>query len=172
MPEQENVFRAYLQMAVFCEKMLREADGVISVIRIVDRFTVNGATPEMPPQVLQFMIIVSFKSGFMRGKQTIAIRPVSPSKEDLPAMEFPVLFEGDDDRGMALAFPVQWVPPEEGLYWWNVYLNQELVTSMPLRVIYQRMALPPHEANHSGGTALHVWILNLIYMCQLRQLLP
>ena len=45
MPEQENVFRSYLQMAVFCEKVLREADGVLSVIRIVDRFTVGGATP-------------------------------------------------------------------------------------------------------------------------------
>ena len=88
------------------------------------------------------MVIVSFKAGFMRGKQTVAIRPVSPTGVDLPAMEFPVLFEGDDDRGLALVFPVQWVPPEEGLFWWDVYLNQELVTRMPLRVIYQRTALP------------------------------
>lgn len=142
MAEQENVFRAYLQVAVFCEKVLHEADGVMSVIRIVDRFTVPGATPEMPPHVLQFMILVSFKSGFMRGKQVIAIRPKSPTGVDLPGMEFPVLFEGDDDRGLAMAFPIQWVPPEEGLYWWDVYLNQEMVTRMPLRVIYQRLGLP------------------------------
>ena len=32
MPEQENIFRAFLQMAVFCEKVLREADGVMSII--------------------------------------------------------------------------------------------------------------------------------------------
>jgi len=142
MPEQENVFRAYLQMALFCEKVLKEADNVLSVIRVVDRFTVPGVTPEMPPQPLTFMIVISFKSGFMRGKQVIAIRPKSPTGVDLPAMEFPVLFEGDDDRGLAMAFPIQWVPPEEGLYWWDVYLNQELVTRMPLRVVYQRMALP------------------------------
>ena len=142
MPEQENVFRAYLQMALFCEKVLKEADNVLSVIRIVDRFTVPGVTPEMPPQPLAFMIVISFKSGFMRGKQVIAIRPKSPTGDDLPAMEFPVLFEGDDDRGLAMAFPIQWVPPEEGLYWWDVYLNQELVTRMPLRVVYQRMVLP------------------------------
>ena len=37
-----------------------------------------------------------------------------------------------------MGFPVQWIPPEEGLYWWDVYLNQEMVTRMPLRVIYQR----------------------------------
>ena len=142
MPEQENVFRAYLQMAIFCEKVLREADGVLSIIRVVDRFTVPGSTPEMPPHVLSFMIVVLFKAGFMRGKQTIAIRPKSPTGLDLPAMELPVLFEGDDDRGIAMTFPIQWAPPEEGLYWWEVYLNQEMVTRMPLRVIYQRMALP------------------------------
>ncbi len=125
-------------MALFCEKVLREADGVMSVIRVIDRFTVHGTTPEMPPSVLPFTIVISFKSGFMRGKQVIAIRPKSPTGEDLPAMEFPVLFEGDDDRGVAMGFPVQWIPPEEGLYWWDVYLNQEMVTRMPLRVIYQR----------------------------------
>lgn len=142
MSEQENVFRAFLQMAVFCERVLREADGVMSIIRVIDRFTANGATPEMPPQVIPFMVVISFKAGFIRGKQTIAIRPKSPTGKDLPAMEFPVLFEGDDDREIALAFPVQWVPPEEGLFWWDVYLNQELVTRMPLRVLYRRMALP------------------------------
>ncbi len=143
MDEQENIFRAFLQMALFCEKVLREADGVMSMIRIVDRFTVNGATPEMPPQVLPFMIVISFQGrDSCEANKSIAIRPKSPTGVDLPAMEFPVLFEGDADRGMALAFPVQWVPPEEGLFWWDVYLNQELVTRMPLRVIYQRMALP------------------------------
>ena len=110
---QENVFRAYLQMAVFCEKVLREADGVLSVIRIVDRFTIPGSTAQMPPQVLQFTVAIVFKAGFMRGKQTISVKPISPTGSDLPGMDFPVLFEGDDDRGIALAFPVQWVPPED-----------------------------------------------------------
>jgi len=139
MPEQENVFRAFLQIAVFCEKVLREADGVFSLIRIIDRFNVIGATPEMQPSILRFFIVVSFKSGFMRGRQTIYLRPKSPTGQDLPAMEFPVLFEGDDDRGTALAFDVNWAVNEEGLFWWDVYLNEEVVTRMPLRVAYQRM---------------------------------
>jgi len=142
MSEQENVFRAYLQIAVFCEKVLREADGVFSLIRIIDRFNTVGATPEMSPQVLRFFLVVSFKSGFMRGKQTISLRPKSPTGQDLPAMEFPVLFEGDDDRGTAIAFELNWAVNEEGLFWWDLYLNQELVTRMPLRVAYQRMGPP------------------------------
>ena len=142
MSEQENIFRAYLQVAVFCEKVLREADGVLSIIRIVDRFNVVGATAEMGPQVLRFMIVISFKAGFMRGKQTIRIRPKSPTGAELPSMDFPVLFEGDDDRGTAIAFEVNWAANEEGLYWWDICLNEELITRMPLRVTYQRMGLP------------------------------
>src|SRR5438132_1043793 len=102
-PEQKQLYRAYLQMALFCEKILRETDNVLSVIRVIDRFNVGGAIPEMPPTVLTFTILISFKSGFLRGKQMIAIRPKGPDKQDLPQMNFPLLFEGDDDRGNALA---------------------------------------------------------------------
>jgi len=139
MPEsqQDNMFRPYLSIAVFCEKVLREPDGVMSLIRVVDRFMVAGATPEMEPQVLKFTLVVSFKSGFMRGKAIIAVRPKSPTGVDLPAMEFPVLFEGED-RGVALIGEINFPVSEEGLYWFEVYLMQELVTKMPLRVLYQR----------------------------------
>jgi len=87
------------------------------------------------------MLVISFKAGFVRGKNTISVRPTSPNGDALPAMEFPVLFEGDADRGTALAFELNWPVSEEGLFWWDVYLNQELVTRMPLRVAYQRMGL-------------------------------
>jgi hypothetical protein len=136
--EQKEIFRAHLAMAVFCEKVLREVDNVLSVIRIIDRFNVVGATPEMIPTVLQFTILVSFKSGFLRGKQLLAIRPKSPNKEDLPQMAFPILFEGDDDRGNALVAQINFVATQEGLYWFDVHLNDESVTRMPLRVAYQQ----------------------------------
>lgn len=34
----------YLNAALICEKMLREADGVLSPIRIIDRYTLNVVT--------------------------------------------------------------------------------------------------------------------------------
>lgn len=142
MPDQENIFRAFLHVATFCEKVLHEADGVNSVIRMIDRFNIQGTTEEMQPAALQFNIFISFKSGFLRGKHKVALRPKSPKGEDLPSMEIPVLFEGDDDRGPALQIPVTWVVQEEGLFWWDLYLNEELVTRMPLRVDYQRVQTP------------------------------
>ena len=137
--EQKNLYRSYLALAVFCEKVLRETDGVMSVIRIIDRFNVAGATPEMQPTVLQFTLLVSFKSGFLRGKQLLAVRPTSPDGNDLPQMAFPLLFEGDDERGTALIAQTNLVVDKEGLYWFDVHLNEELVTRMPLRVAYQQM---------------------------------
>jgi len=144
MTDQRNVFTAHLHIATFCEKVLREADGVLSLIRIFDRFNVTGEAAEMPPSTLKFMVVISFKSGFMRGKQKIWIRPKSPTGKELPSMEFPTLFEGDDDRGSAIAFEINWIVDEEGVYWWDIYLNEEMVTRMPLRVGYQRiqMAIP------------------------------
>ncbi len=141
--EQKNLYRSYLAVAVFCEKVLREADNVMSVIRIIDRFNVVGATPEMQPTVLHFTILVSFKSGFLRGKQLLAVRPKSPDGNDLNQMSFPLLFEGDDDRGNALVAQTQFVVEKEGLYWFDVHLNEELVTRMPLRVAYQQIGAMP-----------------------------
>ena len=96
----------------------------------------------MQPIVLQFMVYIGFKSGFLRGKQKISLRPKSPKGMDMPAMDIPVLFEGDDDRGPAIAFQVNWPVEEEGLFWWDLYLNDELITRMPLRVDYQQVRMP------------------------------
>ena len=142
MTDQPELLRAWLAIAVFCEKILRETDNVISLVRIIDRFNVTGATPEMSATVLPFTIVVSFKSGFLRGKQNVRIRPKSPTGKELPAMDVPVLFEGDDERGNIVAAQVAFVADEEGLYWFDVYLNDELVTRMPLRIAYQRLPLP------------------------------
>jgi hypothetical protein len=137
--EKIQLYRAHLAMAVFCEKVLQENDNVLSVIRIIDRFNVSGPVPEMQPTVLNFTILVSFKAGFLRGKQMLSIRPKSPMGADLPQMSYPILFEGDDDRGNALMAQTSFVASEEGLYWFDVHLNEELVTRMPLRVFYQHI---------------------------------
>src|SRR5664280_468503 len=89
----------HLAMAVLCEKVLQEHDGVISVIRVVDRFTVHGTAKEMPPSPLQTNIVVLFKSGATTGKHMIRIRPLKPSGGEMPETEFPALFEGRD-RGV------------------------------------------------------------------------
>jgi len=137
--EQRQLLNAHLSMAVFCEKVLREADNVLSIIRVIDRFNVFGPTPEMKqPYPLPFTILVSFKSGILRGKQLLEIRPISPTGTEMQSFSFPMLFEGDDERGNAVIAPMTFIAEAEGLYWFDVYLNGEVVTRMPLRITYQQ----------------------------------
>ena len=139
MTEQENLYRPWLHVATFCEKVLQEVDGVPSIIRMFDRYNVSGPDEEMKPTSLIFMVFISFKSGLLRGKQKVNLRPMDPDGKEMAGMDLPVLFEGDDDRGTIVAFQVNWSIEKEGLYWWDVHLNEELVTRMPLRVNYQRL---------------------------------
>lgn len=136
----------FLQMAVLCERVLQEKDGVLSLIRIVDRFWVPGTQREMQPSPIQFTAAILFKSGFAEGKYFIRLRPHTPSGKMLAEQEFPVLFEGAD-RGVGVVAQMGLIAEEEGLYWIDVLLQETVVTRMPLRVLYQRAGptAPPEK---------------------------
>jgi hypothetical protein len=126
-------------MAVFCEKVLREGP-VMSLIRVVDRFHISGQTRDMAPARIAFTMVIAFKSGFSKGKYDLTVKPKSPTGKDLPTFGMPILLEGDD-QGAAIAMEVSFQADEEGLYWFEVYLNEVLVTQMPLRVVYGQSTL-------------------------------
>jgi len=42
---------SYLITAVFCEQVLQEASGVLSLIRIVDRMTITSSGPNAPAEM-------------------------------------------------------------------------------------------------------------------------
>ena len=125
-------------MAVLCEKVLQEKDGVLSLVRIVDRFSVRGTQQEMPPSAFQITLVVTFKSGSASGKHYIKIRLQKPSGGFMLEQEFPVLFEGAD-RGVGIVSQMGLILEEEGLYWIDVLFEDYVVTRIPLRVLYQRV---------------------------------
>lgn len=130
----------YVLMAVFCEKILQETDGVISVIRVVDRINIapsgKDAPAQMPAIPLQLPTLLSFKSGFVRAKCQIHLRAESPSGKETTVASFPAFFEGDD-RGVNLILNLGFQAEEEGLYWFSVYIEDDLATRIPLRILYQ-----------------------------------
>lgn len=130
----------YVTMAVFCEKILEEKDGLLSVIRVVDRINIAPAGPDapaqMPPIPLQLPALLSFKSGFVRAKCQVHLRAESPSGKETTVASFPAFFEGDD-RGVNLILNLVFQAEEEGLYWFSVYIEEDLVTRIPLRILYQ-----------------------------------
>jgi hypothetical protein len=137
MPEQP--MRPFVQIATICGAPLQEANGSLSLIRILDRIPVMGTTEDMRPQPLNnFALVVILKSGAMKGKYHLKIVPETPSGKRLDGPVMTVLFEGDE-RGVAAVMPVPLVADEEGLYWFDVFIEQELLTRIPLRVMYQKI---------------------------------
>ncbi|HZL96496.1 MAG TPA: hypothetical protein VFB99_22770 [Vicinamibacterales bacterium] len=132
----------WLQAAVFCEKVLTERDGVVSLIRVVDRFifTATGAAaPEkMPESTFQVTGMLMFKSGFAKGSHDVKLALTTPSGVRMPEQTISMFLEGDD-RGMNLGFSLNLAAKEEGLYWMDVRVRDRLFTRMPLRILYQRI---------------------------------
>lgn len=148
MPEQLTLGGPYLAIAVLCEKVLEEKDGVPSLIRIVERFTISGPSPTMQPAVLSPMLVIAMKAGAFRGSADLEIQPVLPSGEKRPAVRLPVHFEGDDDRGVVAVMQLQFLVTEPGLYWFEIRLFEAVLTRVALRVVYL-----PQPSIVAGGTA-------------------
>ena len=132
----------YLAAALLCEKVLQEKDEVVSIVRIVDRVTLiapASTSPEtLPPISLNLSAFISLKSGSVRGRYTIKWRTETPSGIRLPDQLLPALFDGED-RGVNLILTLNIVIDQEGVYWFDVLLEDQLLTRIPLRVLYQRI---------------------------------
>ena len=130
----------HLAAALLCEKVLREVDGVISAIRIVDRINHSavGANPpeEMQPFDYELTLFVSFKAGSARGPMPLEIRMQKPSGETASPHRSIMNFEGDDERGVNLVAIMKLRLDMPGLHWFDVYLSGHRVTRIPLRVVY------------------------------------
>jgi hypothetical protein len=130
----------YLAAAFLCERLLQDKDGVYSAIRLVDRIiqTATGPQPpaEMPPLPVNLTAFVSFKAGAARGRHTVTLRLEDPSGIRSNLGTTGIVLEGDD-RGANVAAQLGMNLRLEGLYWIDVLLGGNLVTRMPLRLIYQ-----------------------------------
>jgi len=130
----------YVQFATICDRVLREADGVLSIIRAVDRVIITAdpeAPSELPEGRLTLTLVVSLKSDDARGRHPVTIQVHEPSgiAEEPKALE--ALFEGEE-RGVNLLVDFDLVA-KEGLYWFDIGIHDRLLTRVPLRVIYQRI---------------------------------
>jgi hypothetical protein len=138
----------YLQMAIICERVLREQDGVLSVIRIIDRLThtiVGTELPDpLPPVSYTVWFALAFKSGSARGRQTLKIVQEQPSGLRRDLLEHSLMLEGED-RGANFVAQVQAKFEQEGIYWFDVFLSDQFMTRMPFRLTYNlvRRAPPP-----------------------------
>ena len=136
----------YLNAALICEKVLQEKDEAISIIRgVVDRVTVTSAASSLPGNMqsisLNLNAFLSFRSGAAKGKNTIKWVMEEPSGVRGPEQLLPALFEGED-RGTNFILSLPLTVNQEGiLYWFDIFLEDQLLTRVPLRILYQHIWL-------------------------------
>jgi hypothetical protein len=131
----------YLSVAAFCEQVIEDKSGVLSLIRIVDRMNVTAqgpsAPPEMPPSNLNWTLVLTLKSGEARGSHEVKIVPELPSGETIPPSIFSVHLEGGN-RGANLISRINMLLTMPGVYWFKIYIDDEFITQLPIEVIYSR----------------------------------
>lgn len=132
----------YVAVAVFCEKVLHERDGVVSLVRLVDNVTrtIQGSEPpdEMPPTTISMSLVLRFKAGSARGRQTIRVVPEKPSGErGDPLAEFPLHFDASS-RGVQTIINLELQLDQEGVWWFDVILVDPglCLTRVPLTLVY------------------------------------
>ena len=135
----------YLAIAAFCEQVIEDKSGVLSLIRVVDRQTVTAQGPNapetMPPSQINWTFVMCFKSGEARGSHEIKTEIERPSGLRTQPLIQTAHFEGGN-RGVNLVNRMNLRLEEPGVYWFRIYVDDVFVTQVPLEIIYSRSVTP------------------------------
>ena len=129
----------WVQLAAFCEKVIQDARGVLSLINVVDRFTVpilplEGTARIFIPSVY---MVLAFKAGEARGRHMLSVDRIGPDglREPSP-QQWPMLFGSEDRRHQViLEMPIPHEP--EGVYGFEARIDERVMTRLPLRIVHQ-----------------------------------
>lgn len=135
----------YVRLAVFCDQVIEDKSGVLTIIRIIDQVTVSvsGEGPdEMPPGgVVGTTLAIGLTPGQARGKQAVQVIIEHPNGSRHPGPEVPVHFTQGSTNGANLVLKLGVTLSTTGFYWADVLVNGRIVTRVPLEVRYQ--VIPP-----------------------------
>ena len=133
--------RPYVSAALLCEKILQESNGSLSVIRIADRVEVETNIPFDQKPAIQMNALISIKSGPLIGDFTLKIVALNPKGESKGIFSTPVKLLGND-QGNNLILNLALGVEHEGLHWFDVFLDDELLSRIPLMVVRKQLQIP------------------------------
>ena len=116
---------------------------MLSLIRIIDNLTVQvvgDAPPELPEGQIAVTLVVSLKAGNARGRHPVTVAVENPAGAKLPAQQVDVQFNAED-AGMNLVLPIR-MNAMEGLFWFEIGIDERILTRTPFRIMYQRNSSP------------------------------
>lgn len=137
----------YVQAACFCDLVLEDKSGSLSLVRIIDKLThvAQGPNPpdQMPPVPYLLKLALMLKNGQARGRHNLRVVPELPSGETEDPLTLTAHFEGDDDNGQNAVINLAFTFKLEGLHWFKVYLDDQFLTALPFRMKYNRLVTGP-----------------------------
>jgi hypothetical protein len=150
MPQLPAPTGPYLAVATFCERVLRESDDVMSVLRVVDQLNVAATGPEvpedLPPTPINLTLAIVLRRGTARGRQRLKIVPEAPGGEQRDvAIDAWLNLAGDEEAGANVVIDFSaFAVDREGLWWFDVLFGdaETLLTRIPLRVNYHPQRTP------------------------------
>jgi len=135
--------RPYVTAALLCEKVLQEKDESISLVRIADKLQYRFEGPGVPPGLKPAIALqgfVSLKSGPVVGPHRVSVVIERPAGDRKEALSYEMNFLGED-QGQNIILNLSLGIEQDGLYWFDLLFDEELLTRIPLTV----SALPPDE---------------------------
>ena len=139
--------RPYVTAALLCERVLQEKDESLTVVRIIDKIqyrVLGNALPEGTKPLISLQGLVGIKSGSAVGNHTIKIIGEKPSGERKDVYSVSVEFLGKD-HGRNLIMSLNIGIDENGLYWFDVLFDDEVLTRIPLIVTPLEESLPQEQ---------------------------
>lgn len=147
--ERDSSGGPYILLAVLCQQAQQDQYGALSIINVLEQLLVGSdamdAPDKMPTFRFQANLAVSLASAGVAGRRTLSIVPNQPSGEQLDPVAQIVEFKGADQR-VTFISNVSMDMTDEGIYWFEVRLDDELLTQIPLRVTYERSYQQPWKA--------------------------
>lgn len=95
----------------------------------------------MEPFDYMMTFFLRFKSGSARGVFPLKMSLVAPSGESRTQI-VNVNFEGEEDRGIDIIAPMHLRFEVQGIYWVEIFLKDEFLTRVPMRVVYNPQIMP------------------------------
>jgi hypothetical protein len=135
----------FLAAAVFCEGILEDMQGMLSVQRIVDGMLVSipSSVPadfpskKNPIQLVQNILLI-FRSGDKPGKHKLKLDIESPAGKKSKALQQEVELTQPPNGGLNFKTKTNLHIYSSGVFWVDVRLDGKLVTRMPFDVQIKR----------------------------------
>lgn len=132
-----------LKIGAICERVLQEKDNVLSLIRVVDKFTITitGKEPpdQLPSGVTSLTIVMSWVGGLGTHEATFNIVSPDGNTQKCPRSWSFTLNAINSPHNIIVTLPVTLTQP--GIYWIEFLLNSEIKTRMPFQVLYERQQI-------------------------------